>query len=155
MAIFDQTFAEKVKERVATLDEDVQPVWGTMDRGKLFGHLNKTVQYTIGGGPEIPFKGNFKTKHIFRHVVLFGFKEIPRGIRLPRPEGVPEEQLFPVSDLQELTDSIDQYLEAVKKGGLPTRMHPFFGPLSPKGWQRFHVAHFTHHLKQFGIGDGL
>nr|WP_254712595.1 DUF1569 domain-containing protein [Polaribacter haliotis] len=29
--------------------------------------------------------------------------------------------------------------------------HPFFGELDYEHWQKFHVKHFTHHFKQFGL----
>ncbi|WP_223267225.1 DUF1569 domain-containing protein [Polaribacter sp. IC073] len=29
--------------------------------------------------------------------------------------------------------------------------HPFFGELDFEYWQKFHVKHFTHHFKQFGL----
>lgn len=30
-------------------------------------------------------------------------------------------------------------------------MHPAFGPLDLKDWERFHHIHFVHHLGQFGV----
>ncbi len=154
MKTFDQAFSETIKERMATLAEDVKPEWGTMTRGQVFGHLNHAILYTMGEGPEMPFRGTFKTRHFFRHIILFGIKEIPHNVKLPRPDGVSEEQLFPLATLDVLTESIDRYLEGIAQGNLPTRMHPFFGPFSPLNWQRFHYLHVTHHMKQFGIGEG-
>ena len=155
MKRFDRAFGELVKGRFSTLAEDVTPEWGKMTRGQVYGHLNQTLNYTLGQGPEMPFRGNFKTKHIFRHVVLYGLREIPRGIKLPRPEGVSEEMLFPVVTLDTFQETIDTYVARLGAPELPTRIHPFFGPLTPAQWQLFHRRHFTHHMKQFGLGDGL
>jgi hypothetical protein len=33
-------------------------------------------------------------------------------------------------------------------------VHPVFGPLDLKGWERFHVKHVTHHFSQFGLMTG-
>ena len=32
-----------------------------------------------------------------------------------------------------------------------TENHPFFGELDFDYWKKFHVKHFTHHFKQFGL----
>lgn len=155
MKRFDNDFGEIAKSRLASLPEDVKPAWGTMDRGQVYGHLRTVLLYTLGTGPELPYRGNFKTRHIFRHIILLGLKEIPHNIKVPRPEGMSKEKFFPVATLEEVSETIDRYLEAIAQGGLPTRTHPFFGLLTPAEWQRFHRFHFIHHMKQFGIADGL
>lgn len=155
MKKFDQAFGNIVKERMAALPEDAKPQWGSMSRDQLFGHLNKTLLYTFGEGPEMPFRGTLKTRLLFRYVILFGIKEIPHNVKLPRPDGVSEEQLFPKATFGDLKETIDRYVESTTQAALSTRMHPFFGPFSPSNWQRFHLLHFTHHMKQFGIGEGL
>jgi hypothetical protein len=155
MKIFDVTFGETVKTRFRDVAQDAQPAWGSLSRDQVQGHLSKVVLYTLGEGPEMPFRGNFKTRHIFRRVILFGLKEIPHNIKVPRPEGVTKEQFFPAATLEEFSETIDRYLTGVEQGGLPARTHPYFGVLSAATWQRFHRLHFIHHMKQFGIAEGL
>jgi len=155
MKVFDEAFSSEVSTRLGGLPDDVTPNWGSMNRGQLFGHLNNVIQYTLGELPEMPFRGNFKTRHFFRHIIMFGLKEIPHNIRVPKIKGVSKESMFPELPLETLEASMALYLEKVAEGGLPSRTHPYFGVLSAPQWQRFHRIHFTHHLKQFGVGDGL
>lgn len=155
MQIFDDAFSREVTTRIGSLPEDVTPHWGKMNRGQLIGHLNSVVQYTTGAGPELPFKGNAKTRYIFRYIVMWGLKEIPHNVPVPRIKGVSKEQLFVELPLETLETSMAAYLARAAQGDLPARTHPYFGTLSGAQWQRFHRLHFIHHLKQFGVGDGL
>jgi hypothetical protein len=155
MKIFDQPFADQVVQRIDALPENVPPAWGRMNRGQLIGHLNSVIRYTLGEGPEMPFKGNTKTRYLFRPIVMYGLKEIPHNVKVPRIKGMTTEQLFPELPLDVLEASMTTYLNKVAGGGLPARTHPYFGILSARAWQRFHRLHFIHHLKQFRTGDGL
>ncbi len=155
MERFDDTFAKTVVTRFGELAEDATPQWGTMSKAHVIGHLEKVLCYTLGQGPEMPFRGNFMTRNVFRHLVLFGLREIPHNIRVPRPEGVTKEQFFPSATIEELATTIDTYLAAIPTGTLATRIHPFFGPLNTRAWQRFHRLHFIHHMKQFDLGEGF
>ncbi len=155
MKTFDRAFGQEVLTRLGRLPEDAIPLWGTMNRGQVIGHLDMVLHYTLGEKPELPFRGNFKTRHIFRHIILFGLKDIPHNVRAPIPKGITKQQMFPEVPLETLATSIDTYLASTADGGLPARMHPYFGPLTAAQWKRFHRLHFTHHLRQFGVGDGL
>lgn len=155
MKVFDDAFGQVVKDRFATVAEDAQPAWGAMTRDQVQGHLNSVLLYTLGEGPDLPFRGNFMSRNVFRRVILLGWKDIPHNIKVPRPKGVSKEQLFAPAPLETLVETIDRYLAATGNGALPTRMHPYFGPLPGSKWQRFHRLHFIHHMKQFGIGEGL
>ena len=155
MKTFDQAFSGEVSTRIGGLPEDVKPQWGTMNRGQLIGHLDRVLHYTLGEGPEMPFKGGFKTRYIFRPIVMYGLKEIPHNVPVPRIKGVEKDKLFAEMPLADLEASMAAYLARLDEGGLPARTHPYFGTLSANEWRRFHRLHFTHHLKQFGVGEGL
>jgi hypothetical protein len=79
-----------------------------------------------------------------------GVVSIPKNVKLPRPEGMKERPAMPEGTLEDLKATLDAYLEAYEKGQLAPCVHPFFGMMPPKQWNRFHVRHFEHHLKQFG-----
>jgi hypothetical protein len=78
--------------------------------------------------------------------------KIPKGIRLPKVPNS-KEPLPPAEvDIDTLRATVERYLDALDAGNLPaTRTHPFFGPLDPATWCKFHVAHCGHHLRQFGL----
>ncbi|WP_422894402.1 DUF1569 domain-containing protein [Polaribacter sejongensis] len=51
-----------------------------------------------------------------------------------------------IHDLFIQIDAFKIHFEAAK-----AENHPFFGELDYEYWQKFHVKHFTHHFKQFGL----
>jgi hypothetical protein len=155
MKTFDRPFCEALLSRLESLPEDVKPQWGTLNRGQLIAHFAHTLRYTLGEGPELPFRGNFMSKTVIKFLILNGFKEIPQNIRLPRPKEVPKDQWFQEGPMETLREAIDAYFAAEGAGKLVTRIHPFFGPLRPEEWRKLHYRHFRHHLKQFGIDGGM
>lgn len=155
MKTFDEDFGQVVLRRLGDVPENAAPAWGKMTRGQAIGHLEKVLRYTLGGGPDVPFKGNAKTRYLFKHVILLGLREIPHNVRAAAPKGVSQEQMFAETPLEDLEAAIQEYLARAKTGDLPPRMHPYFGILTGPQWQRFHRLHTIHHLKQFRVGDGL
>lgn len=151
MKTFGRKFARVLLDGITKLPEDAQPQWGKMNWGQLIAHCATTLRYTIGEGPELPFKGTFLSKTFFKFMILNGFREIPQDIRLPRPADIPPEQWFQEAPLETLQAAIDAYFSAADRGELPTRIHPFFGPLSAREWRKMHARHFRHHMKQFKI----
>lgn len=150
MPKLDAAAVETVIAQLATLSEDTRPQWGKMTLPQMRGHLRMVVEYTMGQGPELPFRGNWKSRHIFRRLIISGLVPIPHNIKLPRQKDGSEVPM-PDATLNELKQTLDEYLRTVEAGRAPARTHPFFGVLSAKEWQGFHAAHFKHHLLQFGL----
>ncbi|MBI1317702.1 MAG: DUF1569 domain-containing protein [Candidatus Hydrogenedens sp.] len=151
MPRLDQTLADRAIAGLESLPEDVKPLWGKMNRAQLYGHLNVTLLYCMGKGPDMPFKGNWKSRMLFRPLILSGMVSIPKGVKLPAPKGMKTPPPPPEATMEELAGTIRAFVAASKTGDLQRRMHPFFGELSGPEWQQFHAAHFKHHLKQFGV----
>ena len=59
--------------------------------------------------------------------------------------------LWPDADTETLHAVLETYLELVQAGELVPRAHPVFGDIGVDGWANLHIAHFEHHLKQFGV----
>nr|WP_284041183.1 DUF1569 domain-containing protein [Polaribacter sp. Z022] len=51
--------------------------------------------------------------------------------------------------MNDLFNQIDDFYTHFKTA--TSENHPFFGELDYEYWQKFHVKHFTHHFKQFGL----
>ena len=151
MPKLDRALAKTITAKLATIPEDAKPLWGKMNRAQLYGHLAMVMKHMLGNGPGVPYRGNFVTRHIFRHLIVNGIKEIPHNIRLPKPKGMDKMPEPPTATLAEVEAALDAYLTAVEKGTVPQAMHPFFGPLTTNEWMKFHHAHFKHHCKQFGV----
>ena len=151
MPCLNAAFAEECVQRLARLSPDARPVWGNMTVPQLLGHLNMVVRHTMGERPaQVPYKGNFKSRHIYRHLILGGLLAIPRNIRMPRP---PELKSAPMPEcmLEQLRETLNEYLLHCQEGKLQPQLHPFFGQLTAREWTKFHAAHFKHHLTQFGV----
>lgn len=148
MPALNQSISNRILEQLKKLAPQTKPLWGTMTPAQMIGHLNTGVKYTMGEGSEMPFKGNWKTRYIFKHILLHGIKEIPHNIKLPKAKSG-KDVTKSEATTDELTATLEKYLSELDGGDLPTRTHPFFGPLTAKEWQKFHHAHFMHHMKQF------
>lgn len=149
MAGLDRKYAAALGERLSRLPADAKPRWGRMNRSQLLGHLTATVRYSMGALPPLPSRANWKSRWIFRPLILYGLASIPRNVRLPGRQGA--DAALPEGDLESLRRALDEYLDRRDAGALPAVMHPFFGKLSARAWARFHLRHFEHHLKQFGV----
>jgi hypothetical protein len=149
MPKLDAALAAKIVSNLSALPEDTQPKWGKMSVPQMRGHLRMVVEYTMGAGKEIPFKGNWKSRHIFRPLIISGLVAIPHNIKVPRQKDGSEVPT-PDATIEELKATLDKYVAQAAAGKLSPRTHPFFGVLTPAQWQGFHAAHFKHHLLQFG-----
>jgi hypothetical protein len=151
MRRLDSAAAPELLARLACIPLAAPPLWGTLTPAQLFGHLGAAVRYTMGEGPQFPFRGNWKSRHVFRRLILLGVVKIPRNVRIPRLPGKEKEPSVPEGTLDELREVVIRYHELQAEGRLGTVMHPFFGPLSPAAWARFHWLHFDHHCRQFRV----
>jgi len=156
MPTFDQAYADDAIERLERIPEDATPAWGKMNRAQLYGHLNTVIRYCLpDAAVEMEFRGNFKSKYIFKPLILNGLVAFPKNIKLPRPKGMKTMPPPPEATLDEVREAMKLFADGVAANTLPTKMHPFFGPLTCSQWGKFHVGHTKHHLLQFNVGDGL
>lgn len=151
MPRLDRDYAREVVGRAERIAPDQKPAWGKMTPAQLRGHLVQVLRYTAGDIEiDMPDRGTWMTKRLFRPLVLRGIVAIPKNVRLPKPKGMKERPPMAEGTAEELQAALDSFLEKQEAGTLPSRLHPFFGVLSPAQWSQFHVRHIEHHLKQFG-----
>lgn len=153
MRKFDEKFSEDILERLGRLKPETKPQWGSMSTAQLFGHLTGTIEVTMGKGKQFAFHGNFKTRWLFRPLILSGLAALPRNVKLPPQTGEAKPPLAVEGTPEKLREAFDDYFRMHHEGSLPSIMHPILGPMNPAQWGRFHVAHFKHHLTQFGVWD--
>ena len=151
MAGLNQAFAEEIIKKLERVDPGAKPIWGKMTAPQMIGHLRKVLQYTMGEGPSMPFRGNWFSRHVLRHLIVHQVVAMPKNVRLPRPKGMKDMPPPAEATTGELLETLHEYLERHQRQELPSRVHPFFGELGPEAWNKLHVAHFKHHLKQFGV----
>jgi hydroxymethylglutaryl-CoA reductase len=147
---FDGDYAEELVARLAEIPEDAQPRWGDLTRDTLIEHLIWTLRHSMGRSRTVPFVGNRMTRYVARPLILAGVLPLTKRSTLSRAlseQGLPTRES---GDLETLHALVEEYLGLVQADELAPAPHPTLGQLGIDGWDRFHVLHFEHHLKQFG-----
>ena len=143
---FDLTYKEELIDRLRGLTPETQPKWGRMTADDLIPHFAFVIRYSMGQGKPA-FFGNWFTRRVFGPLIFNGILKIPKNVKLPMPDYSTETVRTP----DDFSALLDEYFSAVENGALNTNPHPAFGDIGVDGWSRFHVKHFEHHLKQFGL----
>ncbi len=151
MGVLTPEYAAQVLERLASIPRDAAPLWGKLTASQMVGHMNEVVRYTMGEGKDVPYRGNWKSRYLFRPLIVGQIVKMPRNVRLPRTDGSRMPRVIPDGTVDALRDTLEEYLRRWDDRSLPARVHPFFGLLSARAWRRLHYAHFEHHLAQFGM----
>ena len=145
---FDHDYVEDLIVRLQRIPADAKPEWGKLDRDKLIAHLINTVRYSMGRLGALPDYGNWFTKRILAPLVMNGIVPLKKNVKVPG--AVPRSRSATPEDLETLHALLEEYLQLVQADELSPPPHPFFGDLGVDGWAKMHLAHFKHHLKQFG-----
>lgn len=150
MRTFDHDYVDEILARLATLEAESKPRWGTMNGAQVMGHLAMVVRYSMGRGPTMPDKSTWVSRNVIRPLLFAGWLSVPKNVKVPAPEGA-ERLPTPSADLETLQAVIEDYLAVAQTGDVAAPPHPLFGDIGADGWARFHCVHFDHHLKQFGV----
>lgn len=149
MRHFDGDYVEDVVSRLGAIRKDAVPRWGELTRDRLIEHLIWSLRHAMGRSRTVPFFGNCLHRYVTRPLVLAGAIALPRDMGLPahlRAQGIVTRE---PGDLETLQAILEEYLSLVQADELQPAPHPAFGHLGIDGWDRFHVLHFDHHLRQF------
>ena len=95
--------------------------------------------------------GNWVTKRVVKPLILGGVLRMPKNLRLPARIAARGVTLREPGDLETLHALLEEYVSLVQADELRPAEHPAFGPMSVDDWDRLHVLHFEHHLRQFGL----
>jgi len=151
MKHLDMDYLEDLMARLRRIPPDATPLWGVLRRDSLIEHLIWTVKHSMGRSNQVPYVGNWFTKTIARPLILHRIVPMPRNIKFPAflvRRGVTGRE---PGDDETLHALLEEYLNLVQADELRPAPHPAFGPIGVDGWDRLHVLHFEHHLKQFGV----
>ena len=149
MQHLDGDYVNALIARLGSIPEDAVPQWGELRRDTLMEHLVFAMRLSMGRTNGMPFVGSWFTKFVAGPLVLHGWVPIPKNVKLPRREGQPEPKTREPGDLETLHALLEEYLNLVQADELDPAPHPVFGDLGVDGWDRLHVLHFEHHLRQF------
>jgi oxepin-CoA hydrolase/3-oxo-5,6-dehydrosuberyl-CoA semialdehyde dehydrogenase len=146
---FDGQYVEEVLERLRSLPADAKPRWGSMTPDLLVGHLTNAIRYSMGRSGTFELHAAWLVRrvigpYILRPVYVNGWLPFPKNVK-----GF--DALAQDDDLETLHAVLEDYLSLVQADELSPPPHPLFGDLGIEGWARLHIAHFEHHLRQFGV----
>jgi len=132
------------------LDAHASPLWGRMTAQHMVEHLSDSVRMSF-------------TPHDWPLAVSeeqvvkmqeFLFSDHPIAKNQPNP-AVTDDYVLRNEDIvlavDEFTEAWISYQEYYQENPQATILHPMFGLLNKKGWDRMHSKHFTHHFTQFGL----
>jgi len=147
---FDGDYVEEVVDRLARIKRDAVPHWGHLRRDSLIEHLIWSMRHSMGRSRTIPCFGNCLSRYVWRPLIFAGALSLPKNMALPphlAQQGLVSRE---PGDLETLQAILEEYLTLVQADELHPAPHPAYGRLDIDGWDRFHVLHFEHHLRQFG-----
>lgn len=149
MQHFDSDYAERLCARIRSIPADKAPAWGKMRRPDLVRHLIWSLKHALGRSTAVPDCSTWFTRRILKPVLLHGWLPIPRNIRLPEQLTRQGIEMTEPGDLETLQALMEEYLRRIQDDDLVPYPHPFFGKMDIDEWDRLHVLHFEHHLRQF------
>jgi hypothetical protein len=151
MKHMDGQYIKEVIERLKRIPDDAKPKWGTLDKAGVIRHLIWVIHHSMGRSKQMPYLGNFITVHLVAPLVLNGFIPIPKNVKAPKHVVAAGATLQDPGDLETLQALLEEYISLVQADELKPSFHPAFGYIGVDGWDKMHVLHFEHHLKQFGV----
>ena len=143
--IGDPRVRTRLTERVQGLSLASPRRWGKMNIQQMLTHLAGGMELVLGGRP---FGITPRPRAVLK---LFALKlpvPWPRGAPNPLdPAGVD----VPESEFEHARRRVLEALDAMGswETGPETPLHPAFGELTTREWQRWAYKHADHHLKQF------
>ena len=145
----DFTDKNIVRLKLSELKSDAKPLFGRMNGQQMIEHLSFLLQISNGKVDADYFVSDEKSAR--RKPFLNTDGELQVGFKAPMLSEEPNELQFKSIDeaLNDLFNQLDEFHANFKTA--KSENHPFFGELDYEQWQKFHVKHFTHHFKQFGL----
>lgn len=141
--------ADEYLKRIESIPDDAAPNWGTLRKDTLIQHLIWAFRESMNPNSKLTFTGNFVMVNIVGPLLIRGMLSIPKNVKFKDGKGGEVNTLMP-GDMNDLRETVYEFVETRENGTLKTSRHPRFGDLGPRGWSMMHVRHTEHHLKQFG-----
>ncbi len=151
MQHLDSDYAERLLRRLGRIPADAAPKWGRLRKDTLIEHLIWVLLHSMGRSPQMTFTGNWLTTRILGPAILGGWLPIPKNLPIPAKLAAAGVTLREPGGMDTLRELLEEYLNLVQADELAPAPHPLFGDIGVDGWDRLHVRHFEHHLRQFGV----
>jgi hypothetical protein len=135
-----------------TMERAPEGKWSVRDvlehLSRAYGSTARALQRTVPEGKPVR-RPTLKECVAIVYVTKLGL--FPEGREAPEftvPRGLPASEV--VSQIRQNLIDMDREIELAeqKLGRKRIAVHPIVGPLTAKGWRKFHDVHTRHHLKQ-------
>jgi hypothetical protein len=147
--LFEAARVEEVKERMAQLRLDSEPLWGRMNAPQALAHCSAAVEWAVGDRiPPRMYLGRIMGRIV--KPMVFGNDEPMRRNSPTAKDLVVQDERDLGTERERLRGLIDRFA-AAGPNGCTTHPHSFFGRLTPEEWATLLYKHLDHHLRQFGV----
>ena len=138
-----------VRSKLSMLKANAKPLFGKMNGQQMIEHLSFLLQISNGKVDADYYVSDVKSNR--RKPFLNTDGELQVGFKASMLSEEPNKFKFnsvgeAINDLFIQIDNFKTHFKTAE-----AENHPFFGELDYEYWQKFHVKHFTHHFKQFGL----
>jgi hypothetical protein len=146
--LYDLQTAAEMKSRLARLQPDAKPLWGTMSPAQAIEHCSRGMEMATGD--------RRPPRTLIGRVIGPLIKRVALGNDAPMRPNSPTVPELVVADTRELSverlrlnQLIDRFV-AAGPASCTDYPHSFFGRLTPDQWSELMHKHLDHHLRQFG-----
>lgn len=147
MKRLDNSTLSDFTQRLAQLEKNTEPKWGTMNAAQMLEHLNRALLSAQG---ELPVKnlGNIFFKTVGKWGILYSPMSFPKSS--------PTAKEFKVTEAVEFEKAKSDFLAIIQrfhqqKPDFKWAPHPLFGKMKANDWKRLTYLHVNYHFGQFGI----
>jgi Protein of unknown function (DUF1569) len=147
-SIYNPEDNQKIIDRINKLTPENQAQWGKMNVAQMISHCEAPIDVAFGN---LDLKANFFMQLLGKMLK----KKILNSTEFKKdsptaPEFIRKNECdFEIAKAN-LISKINKFSEFGEKA-IKTTKHPFFGEMTLQDWDKLHVMHLDHHLKQFGV----
>jgi len=143
------TEIKDLEKLLADLKQDSKAKWGNMSAWHMIEHLGDMLGIALGDFPVKQIVPEEKTGGA--QAFILSDKPLPRNFKAPyiKEEFTPKTESFEAAKeryLNQLTKFRSEFSDDSKQA-----MHPSFGTMNRKYWERLNQKHTHHHFMQFGL----
>jgi len=147
--ILDKEVLQDFKNQTEQITEDTLANWGKMNVAQMFQHLNRSLEVIFMDKPiKRMFIGRILGKLILKKA-LKDEKAIDKNTPTA-PSFVADKSVNFNKEKQQWLLYLNQF-KSLQESEMEGIVHPFFGKMTGKEWNKLIYKHAAHHLKQFEV----